>query len=79
MYAASTAKSAFDFLSKPPPSSVTWQVTFSTGISNSLATELCRLCGSWVGAQTVTYSGVMREVVASSAIAFAPFSQNSNG
>ena len=52
--AASAAKSGFDFLPKPPPSSVTWQTTFFLSMPTAAATVSCTACGFCVGVHTST-------------------------
>ena len=52
--AASATKSGFDLRPKPPPSSVTWQITLLLSMPSALATVSWAACGFCAGAQAVT-------------------------
>ena len=50
--AASAAKSGLLLRPNPPPSSVTWHVTFFLSMPSAAATVSCAACGFWVDVHT---------------------------
>ena len=52
--AASATKSGFDLRPKPPPSSVTWQITLLLSMPSALATVSWAACGFCTGAHAVS-------------------------
>lgn len=61
-------KSDFDLRPKPPPSSVTWIVTRSSGMPSSFATSARLACGFCVGAQISARPSATRAIATSGSI-----------